>query len=124
MSRIAAARSSHATFAAAAAAVGRRALTAGALALALALGFLAAGAGCDAKPIPAPGAGAGANAAASPAERVARGRFLVGIGGCHDCHTPMTFDAELGMPMHDMTRALSGHPEGAPDPASTLAGHD
>lgn len=63
--------------------------------------------------------------AADPAaDRVARGRQLVSIGGCNDCHTPMKFDADLGMPVPDMTRMLSGHPEGAPDPASTLAGHD
>jgi hypothetical protein len=28
------------------------------------------------------------------------------------------------MPVPDMSRMLSGHPEGAPDPASDLAGHD
>ncbi|HXU60193.1 MAG TPA: diheme cytochrome c-553 [Polyangia bacterium] len=58
------------------------------------------------------------------ADRVARGRQLVSIGGCNDCHTPMKFDADLGMPVPDMTRMLSGHPEGAPDPASALGGHD
>ena len=36
----------------------------------------------------------------------------------------MKFDPELGMPVPDMTRMLSGHPQGAPDPASTLSGHD
>jgi hypothetical protein len=60
----------------------------------------------------------------STADRVARGRLMVSIGGCNDCHTPMKFDPELGMPVPDMTRMLSGHPTGAPDPASTLAGHD
>jgi hypothetical protein len=49
---------------------------------------------------------------------------LVTIGGCNDCHTPMKFDPELGMPVPDMSRMLSGHPEGAPDPASKLVGHD
>ncbi|HVY37285.1 MAG TPA: diheme cytochrome c-553 [Polyangia bacterium] len=58
------------------------------------------------------------------ADQVARGRRLVSIGGCNDCHTPMKFDAELGMPVPDMTRMLSGHPQGAPDPASALSGHD
>ncbi len=58
------------------------------------------------------------------ADRVAHGRRLVSIGGCNDCHTPMKFDADLGMPVPDMTRMLSGHPEGGPDPASALAGHD
>src|SRR3569832_95090 len=28
------------------------------------------------------------------------------------------------MPIPDMTRMLSGHPEGAPEPASTISGHD
>ena len=46
------------------------------------------------------------------------------MGGCNDCHTPMKFDPEIGMPVPDMTRMLSGHPEGAPDPASAITGHD
>jgi mono/diheme cytochrome c family protein len=57
-------------------------------------------------------------------DHVARGRLLVSIGGCNDCHTPMKFDPELGMPVPDMTRMLSGHPAGGPDPASTLSRHD
>ncbi len=61
---------------------------------------------------------------ASAERQVARERQLVGIGGCNDCHTPMKFDPEVGMPVPDMTRMLSGHPEGAPEAASTLAGHD
>lgn len=64
------------------------------------------------------------NPAQSEAARVARGQMLVSIGGCNDCHTPMKFDPELGMPVHDMAHLLSGHPQGAPDPASALAGHD
>jgi len=55
---------------------------------------------------------------------VAVGRHLVSMGGCNDCHTPMKFDPEIGMPVPDMSRLLSGHPQGAPDPASTLSGHD
>ena len=47
---------------------------------------------------------------------VARGKQLVDMGGCADCHTPKAFDRKLGMPVPDMTRYLSGHPEGAPDP--------
>ena len=40
---------------------------------------------------------------------VARGKYLVTAGGCHDCHTPM----KLGPngPEPDFSRALSGHPE-------------
>jgi hypothetical protein len=60
----------------------------------------------------------------SPAARIERGRVLVSIGGCNDCHTPMKFDPEIGMPIPDMSRMLSGHPEGAPEPSSTLGGHD
>jgi mono/diheme cytochrome c family protein len=58
------------------------------------------------------------------AARVERGRQLVSIGGCHDCHTPMKFDPALGLPVPQMDRMLSGHPEGAPDPASAVTGHD
>jgi hypothetical protein len=39
---------------------------------------------------------------------VERGRYLVTIGGCHDCHTPKVF-TEKG-PVLDETRLLSGHP--------------
>jgi mono/diheme cytochrome c family protein len=40
---------------------------------------------------------------------VARGRYLVTLGGCNDCHTPL----EMGPngPAPDMKRMLSGHPE-------------
>jgi hypothetical protein len=47
--------------------------------------------------------------------RVARGRYLVRIGGCGDCHTPLKVDPRAG-PVPDLSRMLSGHPEGAPDP--------
>lgn len=57
-------------------------------------------------------------------EQVARGDFLVRFGGCNDCHTPMTFNPKLGMPMPDMSRMLSGHPEGAPDPIGMVAPGD
>jgi cytochrome c553 len=58
------------------------------------------------------------------ASSVERGRLLVSIGGCSDCHTPMKFDPAIGMPVPQMDRLLSGHPEGAADPASNVAGHD
>jgi hypothetical protein len=51
---------------------------------------------------------------------VARGKYLVTAMGCNDCHTPW----EMGPngPEPDMTRMLSGHPQGmrlkAPAPAS------
>jgi hypothetical protein len=78
---------------------------------------LALGGACGTHRAPAPHA-------ATQAELVARGRQLVSIGGCNDCHTPMKFDPEVGMPVPDMARMLSGHPEGAPDPASAIGGHD
>jgi cytochrome c553 len=43
------------------------------------------------------------------AAQIARGKYLVDIMGCHDCHTPMKVGANG--PEWDMTRALSGHPE-------------
>lgn len=55
---------------------------------------------------------------------VKRGQYLVRIGSCNDCHTPWTFDPELGMPKPDMTRMLSGHPKDGPDPLSKLAQGD
>ena len=57
-------------------------------------------------------------------ERVARGRYLVTIGSCNDCHTPWKFNQEFQVPEPDMSRMLSGHPAGAPDPASEYQGHD
>ena len=57
----------------------------------------------------ASGAAAPAPAAASP-DLVAGGRYLVTIMGCNDCHTPYKM-GKTG-PEPDMTRMLSGHPEG------------
>lgn len=54
---------------------------------------------------PAPGA---PGAAGTPTA-VERGRYLVTLGGCHDCHTPATFGPNGPEP--DMTRMLSGHPQ-------------
>jgi mono/diheme cytochrome c family protein len=42
------------------------------------------------------------------AARIARGEYLVTIGGCNDCHTPWKMGARGPEP--DMTRMLSGHP--------------
>jgi mono/diheme cytochrome c family protein len=62
----------------------------------------------------------GPTAAASPSEQIARGKYLVTIGHCHDCHTPW----KLGPrgPEPDMSRALTGHPSDlrlpAPPPPS------
>jgi cytochrome c553 len=57
----------------------------------------------------AQGASTGGASSSAKASQIARGKYLVDIMGCHDCHTPM----KLGPngPEWDMTRALSGHPE-------------
>ncbi len=48
--------------------------------------------------------------ASAPAQSpVERGRYLVTIAGCHDCHTPMKMGA-MG-PEPDFSQMLSGHPE-------------
>lgn len=57
-------------------------------------------------------------------EQISRGDYLVLLGGCDDCHTAKVFDAKANMPVPDMARRLAGHPEGAPDPYSTLAAGD
>jgi hypothetical protein len=52
-------------------------------------------------------------AAAKPggsAATVARGKYLVDISGCHDCHTPHKMGPDGLEP--DMTLMLSGHPSG------------
>jgi mono/diheme cytochrome c family protein len=43
-----------------------------------------------------------------------RGKYLVDIMGCHDCHTPMKIGPKGPEP--DTARALSGHPADAPMP--------
>lgn len=75
------------------------------------------------------GSGIAATVAAGPdgakaadAERVKRGEYLVIIGACHDCHTPMVMTPDGPAP--DMTRMLIGHPEGAKDPEGTLGASD
>ena len=47
--------------------------------------------------------------AAAQDAQVKRGEYLVTIGLCHDCHTPLGMGASGPEP--DMTRALSGHPQ-------------
>ena len=44
-----------------------------------------------------------------PATATARGKYLVDIMSCNDCHTPMKMGPNGPEP--DMTRMLSGHPE-------------
>lgn len=45
-------------------------------------------------------------------EHIARGEYLVNLGGCNDCHSPKVM-TEMG-PMPDTTKLLSGHPSGEP----------
>jgi cytochrome c553 len=79
----------------------------GLLSLTPALALLAA---CNQPaPPPAPAAAAPAAAAAAPAESpVERGKYLVTVGVCDDCHSPKVFKGPE--PEIDMTRRLSGHP--------------
>lgn len=65
-------------------------------------------AGCQ----PAPENKQKLEATAAPAQSpVERGKYLVTVGGCHDCHTPKTFGPNG--PEFDMTRQLSGNPAGS-----------
>jgi mono/diheme cytochrome c family protein len=48
--------------------------------------------------------------------QVARGEYLVTIGGCNDCHTPLRMGPHGPEP--DTSRALSGHPQDVPMPAA------
>ncbi len=41
---------------------------------------------------------------------IKRGEYLVGYGGCQDCHTPKVFTPQGPQP--DPNRMLSGHPSG------------
>jgi len=50
-----------------------------------------------------------APAAAASTAKVERGKYLVNIMGCHDCHTPLKMGANG--PEFDMSRALTGHPQ-------------
>ena len=71
-------------------------------------------AGCPATPESAP-----PSAEQTAAGQVERGRYLAGIMGCGDCHTPFKM-GEHG-PEPDMARYFSGHPEGlVMPPAPTL----
>lgn len=48
--------------------------------------------------------------------QVERGKYLVTITGCHDCHSPKVSEMNP-----DMTRALSGRPSTTPLPTPTKA---
>lgn len=62
--------------------------------------------------------------AVDQAARVARGHYLVTFGSCNDCHTPWKFNPQTQAPEPDMSRMLSGHPVGAPEPEGTVGAHD
>jgi len=47
----------------------------------------------------------------TPATQVERGKYLVTVMGCNDCHTPHNMGPNGPEP--DMSRMLSGHPESA-----------
>ena len=49
---------------------------------------------------------------------VERGKYLVTIMGCNDCHSPKVMDPTYGI-MPDTTRLLSGNREGLPYPTWT-----
>jgi mono/diheme cytochrome c family protein len=64
--------------------------------------------------------------AARGADPVERGKYLVTVTACSDCHTPMKMT--LKGPQPDMTRFLSGHPQDvklppAPGPAGPWIWH-
>ena len=70
----------------------------------------AAAAGCDARSAAAePGSRESAPASEANRARVQRGEYLVTVGGCNDCHTPLKMGPTGPEP--DMSRMLSGHPE-------------
>lgn len=56
--------------------------------------------------------------AAGAESPVKRGEYLVTVSGCNDCHTPWKM-GENG-PEPDMSRMLSGHPEGMQMPTPKL----
>jgi mono/diheme cytochrome c family protein len=58
---------------------------------------------------------AGSTKAMASQDPVARGEYLVTIGGCDDCHSPKVF-SEKGEPSVDPTKRLSGTPASAPIP--------
>jgi len=53
-------------------------------------------------------------ALAADKAQIARGKYLVEVGSCNDCHTPKIFGPQ-GMKL-DESRRMSGSPAGAPMP--------
>ena len=54
-------------------------------------------------------------------QRVDRGKYLVSVLACHDCHTPWVLGPKGPEP--DMTRALSGHPQDLKMPPAPKLGN-
>jgi mono/diheme cytochrome c family protein len=50
-----------------------------------------------------------ADSKSAQSAKIERGRALVTLGGCNDCHTPLAMTPQGPAP--DMTRMLSGHPQ-------------
>lgn len=75
---------------------------------------------CGAALFSSPGAALPAKPAKTASSRVERGKYLVTILGCNDCHTPFKMGPKGPEP--DMTRMLSGHPESMklPPPPAAL----
>jgi len=71
-------------------------------------GLLLAAACNSATPVPPLPPATVVNAVLTP---VQRGKYIVETSGCNDCHTPWKMGAN-NQPEADMTRYLSGHPEG------------
>lgn len=76
-------------------------ITIASLALAASIGATAAGRNTAKK--------ADERARAAAQAKIQRGKYLVQLGGCNDCHTPWTMGPNGPAP--DETRLLSGHPE-------------
>ena len=72
--------------------------------------------GCQQPPASEPSSSIPATPPAPPAQPPAeRGKYLVSMGGCNDCHTPKVFTS--GLPEQDPARLLSGHPASEKLPA-------
>jgi mono/diheme cytochrome c family protein len=68
---------------------------------------------------PKPAFSATNDPARTTGEKIVRGKYLVTIAGCNDCHTPLKMGPTGPEP--DMSRMLSGHPESMElPPAPTL----
>lgn len=71
-------------------------------------------AACGSSPKPGPTAEAPAPAVETEASKIERGRYLVGIMGCNDCHSPKLMGPQG--PYLDPERILSGYPADRPLP--------